>query len=108
MTADTRIRIPGVDPDADIPDDPLPPELAAKANDLVAKLASDDWATREQALKDLVAMGPKIRPLMAKVAKEHPDAEVRYRAATVLERVREPAIAVKSTGSFHPQVITLP
>jgi hypothetical protein len=53
---------------------------------LVERLASEDFAEREQATAALEALGAEALPAL-RAARDHPDAEVRRRAAEVLQRV---------------------
>ena len=109
LTAGQKIKIPGIDPGADVPPEPVPAELADKARALIAKLGDPDWKTREKAAGDLVALGPKVRPLVAKAAAEDPDPEIRYRAADVLARLgTETTIGVETSGTFRPRLMVGP
>ena len=65
--------------------------------------------TRDEAVRGLIAMGPKIRHLVARAAKKDPDAEIRYRAREVLERLGTAQVApVETVGSFRPRLMTGP
>lgn len=59
----------------------LPDGLRQKAGELVKRLGDDDWATREQATRELTALGRDILPFIAGLKSD--DAEVAFR----LERV---------------------
>jgi len=60
---------------------------AVTAAELIKKLGHDDYEVREQATKELVAMGPKAVPELEK-ALEADDLEVRLRAGRALRSIR--------------------
>jgi hypothetical protein len=70
------------------------PEAARleKAQALIRQLGSDNFAEREQASKDLAAMGPFVKPLLQKAAKSS-DPEVVRRAEECLEKLGEQTTA---------------
>lgn len=57
----------------------------------VALLASTEFKDRDQAAKDLVAMGPKAYWLVTKVLTS-PDMEVQQRAKQILQKIREASL----------------
>jgi RNA polymerase sigma factor (sigma-70 family) len=65
----------------------LSKEMAALLDDLVAKLGSDEFATREKATKDLMAKGGIVRGKVREALKSS-DAETVQRAKQVLEAVK--------------------
>jgi hypothetical protein len=63
--------------------------LSERIDKLVQKLGAEDYATREQAQKDLTALGRPALPALEKAAKESTDAEVRARAAEAATTIRK-------------------
>lgn len=63
--------------------------VGEKIEKLVQKLGADDYKTREQAQKDLIALGRPALPALEKAAKESSDAEVRARAAEAATSIRK-------------------
>ncbi len=59
-------------------------------SELVRQLGAEDWKTREEATKKLIAMGAAAREAMEK-ATTHKDPEVQGRAKLVLERLSRPS-----------------
>ncbi|MCK6474595.1 MAG: hypothetical protein L6R28_22990 [Planctomycetes bacterium] len=72
-------------------EEPKPEAKAAdaeqKAAELLKKLADDDFGTREQAEKDLIALGAPAYPIVKQAVEKTDDAEVRTRGKRVLETV---------------------
>src|SRR3954465_2307951 len=60
---------------------------ADRIQDLIRKLGSDDFTTREQATEELKKAGKPAREALQKAADESEDPEVRQRARTILEEV---------------------
>src|SRR6516225_176235 len=58
-----------------------------RIQDLIRKLGSDDFATREQATEDLKKSGKTAREALQKAADESDDPEVRQRARTILDEL---------------------
>lgn len=58
---------------------------AARIQELIRKLGSDDFTTREQASEELRKAGKPAREALQKAADESEDPEVRQRAKTILE-----------------------
>ena len=58
---------------------------ADRIQDLIRKLGSDDFTTREQATEELKKAGKPAREALQKAADESDDPEVRQRARTILE-----------------------
>lgn len=56
-----------------------------RIQDLIRKLGSDDYATREQATEDLQKIGKPARQALQKAAEESDDPEVRQRAQALLD-----------------------
>jgi hypothetical protein len=56
-----------------------------RIQDLIRKLGSEDYATREQATQELEKIGKAARPALQKAAEESQDPEVRQRAQGLLE-----------------------
>jgi hypothetical protein len=72
----------------DEPKDPPPPaELAARVRALLPKLGSDDFDTREAAMRELEKLGKPARPLIAAEAKANSDTELRARARQLSEKI---------------------
>lgn len=70
-----------------------------RLNTLVSNLASEDWATRERASRELIGIGEPARQVLEK-ALTHDDAEVRTRASNALIQIGESfASAVQNAGS---------
>jgi hypothetical protein len=65
-------------------DPELTDEEKAKVADLIEKLGSSSWRERENAHKELKAMGERILPLLEK-EKDSPDFEVRVRVKKIIE-----------------------
>ncbi|MCC7507820.1 MAG: HEAT repeat domain-containing protein [Planctomycetes bacterium] len=61
---------------------------AQEIAELISRLASDDWRTRERASRDLVGIGEQAREPLRK-ALTHDDPEVRVRASAALIRIGE-------------------
>jgi tetratricopeptide (TPR) repeat protein len=80
-----------------------PREGAPEPSALIARLGSESFAEREGAMADLAALGEEaVGPLEA--ALKHPDAEVRWRAAAALHRIRwriGPKLAARIGGLMH-------
>ncbi|MEK7469374.1 MAG: hypothetical protein AAB074_18525 [Planctomycetota bacterium] len=57
---------------------------------LLAKLADDAWAVREQAEQDMVALGPEARPLIEREIGQVKDAEVKMRLKNALAEIGKP------------------
>jgi len=66
--------------------DPVDTQLLTE---LVRQLGAEDWKTREEATKKLIAMGAAAREAMEK-ATTHKDIEVQIRAKLVLEQLKGP------------------
>ncbi len=58
---------------------------ADRVQDLIRKLGSEDYATREQASEELKKIGKPARPALQKAAEESDDPEVRQRAQALLD-----------------------
>src|SRR5688572_7708615 len=54
---------------------------------LIERLGSDDFRVREQASRELAAMGASARPALEKAMKESESLEVRWRAEQLLRRI---------------------
>src|SRR5262245_11578547 len=65
--------------------EPTPPSAAPG---LIEKLGAGLFADRESATKELLKLGPAVLPLVEAAAKSSPDAEVRTRAARLVETLR--------------------
>jgi hypothetical protein len=63
-------------------------------SDLIRQLNDDSFATRQRATRDLMAMGPAIKPQLEAALKQQPDAELDYRLKLILQ-------------SFQPKPATL-
>jgi RNA polymerase sigma factor (sigma-70 family) len=61
---------------------------AERLRRLVADLDSDDFATREDATKELAKLGASAAPTLRAALKDNPSAEVRRRAAALLKKLR--------------------
>ncbi|KAF0246556.1 MAG: hypothetical protein FD180_554 [Planctomycetota bacterium] len=64
--------------------------IEEKFQALLAKLADDAWAVREQAEQDLVALGPEARALIEREIGQVKDAEVRMRLKNALSEIGKP------------------
>jgi RNA polymerase sigma factor (sigma-70 family) len=64
-------------------------DLAERIDALVARLDDDEFETREQASRELEAIGPDTASALLKAAREHPSPEVRNRAGRILLRAGE-------------------
>jgi len=62
-----------------------------RIQDLIRKLGSDDFATREQASEELKKAGKPAREALQKAAEESEDPEVRQRSKSILEELAKPA-----------------
>jgi hypothetical protein len=65
-----------------------------RIQDLIRKLGSEDYATREQATRELEKIGKSARPALQKAAEESEDPEVRQRAQNLLDEKPAPRKAV--------------
>src|SRR5688572_18850811 len=54
---------------------------------LIKQLGSDKFADREDASRELQLTGVEAFPLLKRAAANHPDAEVRARAALIVEKL---------------------
>lgn len=63
---------------------------ADRIQDLIRKLGSEDYATREQANEDLKKIGKPAREALKKAADESSDPEVRQRAQALLDEPSKP------------------
>ena len=61
----------------------------ATIKELLGKLASEEYAVRQKASDELVAMGIKAAPLVTATQNQSEDAEVRYRTKLILEKIAE-------------------
>ncbi len=61
--------------------------VSQRARTLLAQLGSDSFAIREQASKDVAALGPAILPLLRQTIHQTPDLEVRRRARDCVEKI---------------------
>lgn len=66
----------------------LDDETTIKVGELIAKLASEEFAQREAAEKELAAFGRKIEPLLIAALEKATDPEVEFRLAKLLETVK--------------------
>lgn len=62
----------------------VPPELQVKSRALVRRLGSEEFAEREEAQKQLAALGRLARPALLDGANASPDPEVRFRCTGLL------------------------
>jgi hypothetical protein len=69
----------------------LAPQDQDRIQDLIRKLGSDDFATREQASEELRKAGKVAVDPLRKAADESDDPEVRKRAKDILEELNKPA-----------------
>lgn len=67
---------------------PVVAQENARVERLIGDLASDDWATREKASRELVGIGDDAAPALRK-ALVHDDPEVRLRASNALIKIGE-------------------
>jgi hypothetical protein len=68
------------------------PQDQDRIQDLIRKLGSDDFATREQASEELKKAGKPAREALQKAAEESDDPEIRQRAKTLLEAAPRKAV----------------
>lgn len=89
-----------------------------KIQDLIKKLGSDDFSTREQAAEELKKAGKSARPALQKAAEESEDPEVRQRSKTILEemakadkpaprRVEPPSVPGRPGFGFRGSSVTV-
>lgn len=72
---------------ADQPDPPSTDKLAIQIEKLIAQLGDDEYARRERAQEELLAIGlPAFDPLM--LAQESDDVEIGFRARNLVRRIR--------------------
>ncbi len=64
----------------------IDPAVLSRAQDLVRKLGSLDFAEREEAQAGLTRMGRSALPALAEAITSHPSAEVRFRSQWILPR----------------------
>jgi hypothetical protein len=62
-----------------------PPDAAQDVTELIKLLADDAFATRQRAMRELLALGPSIKPQVEKALKGQPDAEQDYRLKLILQ-----------------------
>jgi len=72
-------------------------DVEGSFRELLAKLGNDDWTTREQAEKDMIALGSAARTFVEKALETEKDAEVKMR----LERVRDALGRARWAGSVR-------
>src|SRR5262249_41240572 len=83
-------------------------DLTQKARALIKRLGDDDFAVREKATDDLIALGPVVAPLLREAARGA-DVEVARRAAAALEKAERPpspaalGAAVRLRGQRRPE-----
>jgi hypothetical protein len=70
---------------------PIKPTPATKISQLIADLDSEDFPTREAAVKALEQVGGEAGPFLREAAKESPSPEVRRLANELLARIAAPA-----------------
>lgn len=73
-----------------------------RIQDLIRKLGSDDFATREQATEDLKKTGASAREALQKAADHSDDPEVRQRARALLEELARAEHAPPRRGDSAP------
>jgi hypothetical protein len=80
----------------------LAPQDQDRIQDLIKKLGSDDFATREQASEELKKAGKGAREALQKAAQDSEDPEVRTRAKDILEEMAKapPRRAVPTPAPF--------
>lgn len=83
-------------------------EIAKRVEALVARLAADDYETREQATRDLMRLGVDAEPLLREALASSQDPEVRERLDEALlnlvgSREEAFALACLQSGSPFPQ-----
>lgn len=98
-SAEDPVRYPVAPPPRAISPDPqsliVPSAMIARAQSLVARLASRDAATREGAETELARMGRLARPALLAAALAHPDPTVRERCGGLLPRATEDELAAR-------------
>jgi len=62
-------------------------ELEKKIEKLIKQLGAEDWQQRESATKELEKIGNLAKPQLSRAKKESPDAEIRFRAETILQHI---------------------
>jgi len=82
-----------------------------RIQDLIQKLGSDDFSTREQASEELKKTGKNAREALKKAADESQDPEVRQRARTILDEMAkaekappQPRRAAPGQGGFQERL----
>jgi len=92
----------------------LTPEQAKQAEALIKQFSARQFAVRQQAVEELIEMGPDVLPLVRKTLAETDDAEVKLRCQMVIKGI-EKAYGVRVTGDdltvvpgpFEPSRITI-
>jgi formylglycine-generating enzyme required for sulfatase activity len=86
---------------------PLNDDLRRRVTELIDRLGSDEFTARDQATRDLIALGREILPLLEKVRTD--DAEVRSRLAVVKASFRPKSDVLRvawcrknSANKHHP------
>ncbi|HEX5103029.1 MAG TPA: hypothetical protein VFV87_04420, partial [Pirellulaceae bacterium] len=64
------------------------PKVLAEFEGLIQNLGSDDYQTREQAHKDLAAMGPKVRKELERFSSDE-NAEIKRHVGEILKELEE-------------------
>jgi WD40 repeat protein len=75
-----------------------------KIRKLIQQLGDDDFDKRQEATKQLEALGQAALPLLRKASKESPDAEVRRRTADLVADLQKSAFGVVRTFEAAPLV----
>lgn len=73
----------------------VPPEELSKARELVRKLGSEVFVEREDAERDLAAMGRAARPALLDGVSVDPDPEIRARCRTLLPKATAAEMKVR-------------
>jgi hypothetical protein len=60
-------------------------EVEKNVSNLILLLADDNFAVRQRASRELMALGPSIKPQLEKTLAEQPDPEVDYRLKLILQ-----------------------
>ena len=80
------VALPGFAASPNPKDLAVPPAELARARELVRKLGSDEFATRDEAQSELAKMGRLAKPALAEAVNTDPDPEVRFRCRMLLPR----------------------
>src|SRR5688572_9257008 len=79
---------------------------ADKVGNLIARLGADGVEEREQASRDLLALGPAVLPVLEKRFEGMPEGEPRVRVKAVMERLRRLVRATEVAPKVRPVTVS--